>query len=425
MRQNNRFNSGGRSGGFGRGRVVRTFNDEAKFIKKAVAKKAVEEFAPEHNFVDFDIDARLKENILSRGFEKPTPIQDRSIPQLLEGRDLIGLANTGTGKTAAFLIPLLNKVLKNRQEKVLIIAPTRELAEQINAEFLAFSKGLRIFSVTAVGGMNIRPQIMSLKHGVNFVIGTPGRLTDLVNRKYLRLDGFTNVVLDEADRMLDMGFVPDIRGLFAKLPTERQTVFFSATFPREVESLTSEFLKDPIRIEAKTGDTAENVDQDVVRFDRHEEKMDILHNLLLGEDFKKVLIFGETKHGVENVSLELSDRGFKAMSIHGDKSQRERRVALRLFKEERIKILVATDVAARGIDVPDVSHVINFDLPHTYEDYIHRIGRTGRASRMGKALTFVKKRSEPSGSSYSGRSERGGFRKPSGSSAPRRRYRTS
>ena len=417
MTYNNRFRSDSRrSGGFGRGRTIKSFSDESKFIKKA-SGKTVEEFVPTHNFADFKIEARLKENILARGFERPTPIQDRSIPELLEGKDLIGLANTGTGKTAAFLVPLLNKVIKDRKEKVLIIAPTRELAEQINGEFLAFSKGLRIFSVAATGGTNIRPQIASLRQGVSFVIGTPGRLTDLVNRKHLKLGDFTNVVLDEADRMLDMGFVADIRDLFAKLPKERQTIFFSATFSGEVESLISEFLNNPIRIEAKTGDTAENVDQDVVRFDRYEEKMEILHNLLLGEEFKKVLIFGETKSGVENIYLELSARGFKAMSIHGDKSQRERRVALRLFKEERVKILVATDVAARGIDVPDVSHVINYDLPHTYEDYVHRIGRTGRASHKGAALTFVKKRSE------FGSAPREGFKKPSRSFAPRRRSR--
>ncbi len=417
MYNNNRFRSGsGRSGGFGRGRNIKSFSDESKFIKKA-SEKVVEEFIPKHDFADFNIELRLKENILARGFERPTPIQDLSIPELLEGKDLIGLANTGTGKTAAFLVPLLNKVMKNKNEKVLIVAPTRELAEQINTEFLAFSKGLRIFSVAATGGTNIRPQITSLRQGVNFVIGTPGRLTDLVNRKYLKLDGFTNVVLDEADRMLDMGFVADIRGLFAKLPKERQTIFFSATFSGEVESLISEFLNDPIRIEAKTGDTAENVEQDVVRFDRYEEKMEILHNLLLGEDFKKVLIFGETKHGVEDIYLNLSERGFKAMSIHGDKSQRERRVALRLFKEERVKILVATDVAARGIDVPEVSHVINYDLPHTYEDYIHRIGRTGRASQKGKALTFVKKKVEYADS------PRGDSGRSSRSFAPRRRYR--
>jgi len=346
----------------------------------------------EHQFADFEVGHRLKENIAAKGYVTPTPIQDRAIPELLAGNDLIGIANTGTGKTAAFLIPFIEKTVKNHKEKTLIIAPTRELAEQINLELKDFSKGFPIYSTLAVGGINIRPQINSLRRGSSFVIGTPGRLTDLAKRKCLNMGEFSNVVLDEADRMFDMGFIADVRRIFSELPKERQTVLFSATFPKEVESLVSSFLENPVTVKTKTGDTADNIDQDVVRFNHREEKMDILHDLLIKTEFKKVLIFGETKRGVQGIHRDLAARGFKTASIHGDKTQNERRTALKLFKEEKINILVATDVAARGIDVPDVSHVINYDIPHTYEDYVHRIGRTGRAEHKGTALTFVKSR---------------------------------
>lgn len=376
------------------------FCDESKFIKKASPAKDVGEVKIEHCFADFEIDSRLKENISLKGYKKPTLIQDRAIPEILKGADLIGLANTGTGKTAAFLIPLIEKTIRDKKEKTLVIAPTRELAEQTNVELRDFSSGLSIYSTLAVGGMNIRPQINSLRRGSNFVIGTPGRLNDLIKRKYLRAQEFSNVVLDEADRMLDMGFIDDVRKIFSGIPEKRQTVFFSATFSKEVESLAAAFLKEPTLVKVKTGDTADNIDQDVVRFSCREEKMKILHDLLIKEEFKKVLIFGETKSGVQGIHQDLALRGFKAASIHGDKSQGERRIALRLFKEEKVNILVATDIAARGIDVPDVSHVINYDLPHTYSDYIHRIGRTGRAENKGTALTFVKARNS---SGYNGK----------------------
>ena len=383
------------------GRSDAGFCDESKFIKKASPAKDAGEAKIEHCFADFEIDSRLKGNISLKGYKKPTLIQDRAIPEILKGADLIGLANTGTGKTAAFLIPLIEKAIRDKKEKTLVIAPTRELAEQTNVELRDFSNGLSIYSTLAVGGMNIRPQINSLRRGSNFVIGTPGRLNDLIKRKYLRAQEFSNVVLDEADRMLDMGFIDDVRKIFSGIPEKRQTVFFSATFSKEVESLAAAFLKEPILVKVKTGDTADNIDQDVIRFSCREEKMKILHDLLIKEEFKKVLIFGETKSGVQGIHQDLALRGFKAASIHGDKSQGERRIALRLFKEEKVNILVATDIAARGIDVPDVSHVINYDLPHTYSDYIHRIGRTGRAEHKGTALTFVKARNS---SGFNGKS---------------------
>jgi superfamily II DNA/RNA helicase len=237
--------------------------------------------------------------------------------------------------------------------------------------------------------MGIHAQITGLRRPYNFIIGTPGRLKDLVDRKAIRLNEFRTIVLDEADRMLDMGFVNDMRYLMAGMAPNRQTLFFSATITSEVDRLIKEFLTNPEKISVKTGDTARNVEQDIVRIKKGEDKVDSLHQLLSQKEFSKVLIFGRTKHGVERLSKDLIKRGFKAESIHGDKNQNRRQNALRAFKENRSQILVATDVAARGLDIPNVTHVINFDVPATYEDYIHRIGRTGRANQTGIALTFV------------------------------------
>jgi len=343
---------------------------------------------PEHAFTDFKIEERLKENIVTKGYKTPTPIQDRAIPQVLLGRDVVGIANTGTGKTAAFLIPLINKVMKNPRESILIMVPTRELAIQIDEELKGFTRGLKIFSVVCVGGASMSYQIKNLRYQNNFIIGTPGRLKDLVEQKYLQLAEFKTVVLDEADRMLDMGFINDMRFMMSKMSKDRHTLFFSATMSREIEMLIKDFLKEPVSISVKTGDTAKNVDQDIVKLSG-KNKIDVLHGLLNGREFTKVLVFGRTKHGVEKLSQVLAQRGLKAESIHGNKNLSKRQRALTMFKDGHTQVLVATDVAARGLDISDVSHVINFDLPSTYEDYIHRIGRTGRGSKKGKALTFV------------------------------------
>ena len=361
----------------------------SKYVKKTVGNITKEEYVSKTNFSELDINPKLKNNILSKGYTKPTPIQDQTIPEILEGKDILGIANTGTGKTAAFLIPLIEKVLKNKFEKVLIMAPTRELALQINDELKELSKSLGIYSATCIGGASIRYQILLLNRNPNFVIGTPGRLKDLVNRKYLNLSKFKNIVLDEVDRMLDMGFINDIKHLVALLPSPRQSLFFSATISKEADSLIKGFLSSPVKISVKSGDTAENVEQDIVKVVDKSKKIDSLHDLLIKDEFKKVLIFGRTKRGVENLSRDLRERGFKVDSIHGDKSQSRREKVLGLFKANKIQSLVATDVAARGLDIADITHVINYDLPATYEDYVHRIGRTGRANKTGKALTFV------------------------------------
>lgn len=363
--------------------------DVNRFINKAQPRTETKAYEPQHHFSDFPIDERLKYTIAAKGFVAPTPIQDQSIPHVLAGKDVIGLANTGTGKTAAFLIPLINKVVRDPRERVLVMVPTRELALQIQDELFAFTKGLRVYSAFCIGGAPIGKQIGNLRRNPHFVIGTPGRLKDLIERKALNLGNFRTAVLDEADRMLDMGFIHDMKEILSLLPSPRQTLLFSATLSPAIEQLTRQFQNQPIKVSVKTGDTSANVDQDIVRYPHEESKLDMLHDILIQPDFQKVLIFGQTKHGVEKLAVALNERGFKAASIHGNKSQSARQIALKNFKRDEVNILVATDVAARGLDIPLVSHVINYDVPASYEDYVHRIGRTGRAGNVGKALTFV------------------------------------
>lgn len=340
-------------------------------------------------FSHFKFDPKLAANVFKKGYVSATPIQSESIPHLMRGSDIVGIANTGTGKTAAFLLPAINAMLHNPKAHAIVIAPTRELAVQIDAEFRAFASNLGLYSACVVGGAPIGRQISDLRRGARIVIGTPGRIKDLVERGNIKLGVCTIAVLDEADRMLDMGFINDMRFLIGRLPKERQTMFFSATLSPEIERLIGEFLKNPVRVSVKTGDTAATVEQDVVRVIDGKSKIETLHDLLSKDDFEKVLIFGRTKHGVEKLSRTLSTRGFKAESIHGNKSHSKRQKALGLFRDNHVNILVATDVAARGLDISGVSHVINYDLPATYEDYVHRIGRTGRAGSRGKALTFI------------------------------------
>jgi superfamily II DNA/RNA helicase len=370
----------------GNGRKIRL--DPAKFVNKAVLTEVNTPYIPVHTFADFAIDPILKKNIAKKGYITPTPIQDQAIDHILNGEDIVGIANTGTGKTGAFLLPLLQKILKNPKEKVLIVIPTRELAIQIDDELRSFAFGTRIYSVCCVGGANINRQIAGLNRNPNFVIGTPGRLKDLIQRQNIRLGAFNSVVLDEADRMFDMGFIQDIRFIMSGLPKVRHTLFFSATISREIDRMIGEFLNNQITISVKTRETAANVDQDVIKT-KGQDKVDLLHEMLIKPEFSKVLIFGRTKHGVEKLFRNLSARGFKASSIHGNKSQSQRQMALQQFKANRIQILVATDVAARGLDIPNVSHVINYEAPDSYDDYVHRIGRTGRADKKGQAYTFV------------------------------------
>ena len=393
--RNFRSRSGGGSWGRGRsrggnrggGNLKPKFFNPSMLIQKAVAPKQ-EEYVPKHVFTDFELDEKLKQNIQARGFQKPTPIQDQVIPLLLKKQDVIGMANTGTGKTVAFLLPLINKIYQDRKEKALIIAPTRELALQIDAEFKVFARQMQLYSVTCIGGVSAGGQIRELRRNPNFVIGTPGRLKDLDQRRILRFSDYSNIVLDEVDRMLDMGFLPEVKQIIARLPRQRQSLFFSATMSDKMRSLTQGFLNNPVSVSVHSGNTSVNVDQDVIKV-AGREKTELLHELLIKEEFKKVLIFGRTKHGIEKLMKKLRERGFRAASIHGNKSQNQRQRALADFKENRIKILLATDIASRGLHIDRVTHVINYDMPESYEDYVHRIGRTGRIDQKGVALTFV------------------------------------
>ncbi len=346
-------------------------------------------YVPEHKFEDFDLSIQIKRNILRKNYISPTPIQDKSIGVILSGNDIIGIANTGTGKTAAFLIPLVEKVLKNRDEKVLIVTPTRELAVQIYGELGDFAQALGIHAALCIGGAGVGRQIVELRKNPNFVIGTPGRIKDLAGQGYLDLSRFASVVLDEVDRMVDIGFIVDIKYLISLLPIKRQSLFFSATVSSKVREIIETFVKNPITISVKDKETVENIRQEIVKVTEKEQKVEILHNFLIKEDFRKVLIFGRTKRGVQKLADVLTKRGFKAGAIHGNKRQSHRQKTLDQFRRNQISILLATDVASRGLDIDDVSHVINFDMPASYDDYIHRIGRTGRANKIGSALTFV------------------------------------
>lgn len=364
--------------------------DHNLFINQPTESANLEEkHVIKHVFNDFKINPALKENIKNKGFVSPTPIQDQAIPEILKGRDVIGIANTGTGKTAAFLIPVINKINLNRREKVLVVAPTRELAMQIDEEFKEFSKGMRINSVLTIGGSGINRQIHELRRDHNIVIGTPGRMKDLIKSRSLNLSLFHTVILDEVDRMVDIGFINDVKYLISLMPEKRHSLFFSATVTEKVNEILLEFVKNPVKVSVKTTNTAETVEQDIIKITGDKTKVDVLHDLLISEGFDKVMVFGRTKWGVEKLAKQLIQRGFKAAAIHGNKTQGQRKRALHSFKNHEVNILLATDVASRGIDVEGVTHVINYDAPESYDDYVHRIGRTGRANKRGKALTFV------------------------------------
>lgn len=382
-------NAGGRGGNRrrnGRGEDI----DTSRFIKKASGMKQVVITLTHGSFAEFGLSAQVEKNLTDKGILVPSPIQDQAIPHVRAGRDLIGLANTGTGKTAAFLLPLIEKISADPlNQSALIIAPTRELALQIEQEFHNFARGMKLYSAICVGGMPAYSQIQTLRRNPHVVIGTPGRIQDLADRGFLNYKIYNNVVLDEVDQMLDMGFVDPITTILNALPTPRQSLFFSATMPDRIRVLTERFLTDPVTVEIQSGKTTDNVDQDVVRVNHPQEKFPTLLSLLKQPEMLKVLIFSETKRDVEKLKDNLRLEGINVNSIHGDKTQRERQRALNFFKDGTIQVLVATDVAARGIDVKDVTHVINYTVPQTHDDYVHRIGRTGRGNKKGIALTFV------------------------------------
>lgn len=363
--------------------------DTRLFVRPAIenAEQPVVEIT--HAFTDFKLADQILTNLTNKGYVTPTAIQDMALEPAIEGRDIIGLADTGTGKTAAFSLPIINKILQDPGQNALIIAPTRELAVQIRDEIRTFSERLPVYSCLVIGGSDIRRQMNDLQRQPHIIIGTPGRIKDLFDRRALKFTYVETVVLDEMDRMLDMGFVKDITEIMNLLPKQRQTLLFSATMDSKVESIAMQFLNNPLKISVKTAATAQNVEQNIIRASGKAQKLNVLTDLLRKEAFAKVLVFGRTKYGVEELSVSLINSGFSAGAIHGDKRQSQREQVLRNFKTNKINILIATDVAARGIDVKDITHVINFDQPATYDDYIHRVGRTGRAGKKGIALTFV------------------------------------
>jgi ATP-dependent RNA helicase RhlE len=362
----------------------------SKFIKAAKPVEA-EQYVPTNTFSDFNLHVLLKKNIDEKGYVTPSSIQDQAIPPALEGKDIVGIANTGTGKTAAFALPMLNIMLNDKSKRAIVIAPTRELAEQIEQECRSFAKASGLSGALLIGGAAMGPQLRDLRDQPNVVIGTPGRIKDHVERGSLNLSQFSIVVLDEVDRMLDMGFINDIRFILSETNDDRQCLFFSATLDPKIQQLIGSFLTNPVTISVRTSENSDNVHQDVVFYNHSSEKLDKLHDVLITAGVEKAIIFDETKRGVEKLGMELQSRGFKVDALHGDKSQGQRAKALRRFKSNEINFLVATDVAARGIDVVDITHVINYSTPNTYDDYTHRIGRAGRAGRVGYALTFVNK----------------------------------
>jgi len=391
------YNRGGNGGGRGPSRFSskkkrferKSTADVTKFVRKAtpVEDKALP--AIKHVFADFNFSKEVQANLVAKNYVAPTNIQDEAIPYVLAGRDVVGLANTGTGKTAAFLLPLIDKVWKDKNQNVLILAPTRELAMQIDKEFRGFSYGMHIYSAMCVGGMPIWKQINELSRKPNFIIGTPGRIKDLSEKGKINYSQINNIVLDEVDHMLDMGFVEPITDILNHLKPERQSLFFSATMPANIKKLINTFTKDPVTVEIASRSSISNIDQDVVKITDQTQKYDKLKDILIQPGFDKVLIFTETKRQVDKLFKDLLRDGFKAESIHGDKRQSQRRKAIDLFDKDKVNILIATDVAARGLDIKEITHVINYTIPNTHEDYTHRIGRTGRGNKTGNALTFI------------------------------------
>ena len=353
-------------------------------------------------FEDLSLSKSIQKAVYELGYLEPTPIQEQSIPPILQGRDLIGCAQTGTGKTAAFAIPIIHQLhrivgssKKIKQIRCLVVTPTRELAVQIGQNFDQYGKYTNLTTLTIFGGVSQVPQVDILKHGVDILIATPGRLLDLNKQGFIDLDNLHCLVLDEADQMLDMGFVNDVKKIVKLTPNNRQTLLFSATMPMAIRELSEMFLKDPVSVTVSpVSSTAEKVEQRVYFVDKT-EKRNLLHHLITKENLSDVLVFSRTKHGADNVVKALRKKGVAAEAIHGDKSQNARQRVLEAFKAKEVGVLVATDIAARGIDIDQLPFVINFDLPNIPETYVHRIGRTGRAGNGGIAISFCGKDEAP------------------------------
>ncbi len=346
------------------------------------------------HFKHLNLDPFILEAIEKKGYQNPSPIQLEAVPPILAGRDLLGIAQTGTGKTAAFAWPILTRLFQNKVNtrpknvRALVLSPTRELASQINENFRIYSAGMDLFCGVIFGGVGKKGQITMMSKGCDILIATPGRLLDLISEGFIKFDQLEAFVLDEADRMLDMGFIRDVEKIIAKLPKEKQTMLFSATMPKSIVSLANSILKSPTRVEVTPdSSTVEKIDQKIYMVDQS-NKLALLKNLLKDSDMTKALVFMRTKHGADRLVKELSKIGHTCAAIHGNKSQSARELALKTFKEGKIQVLVATDIAARGIDIDNVGHVINYNLPEDAESYVHRIGRTARAGKSGISISF-------------------------------------
>ncbi|GAB7087089.1 DEAD/DEAH box helicase [Marinifilum fragile] len=358
-------------------------------VKKA-SQTTVKPYVSERDYTQLNLHRILSKNIAQKGYKNPTEIQEKCIDPLISGKNLIGIAATGTGKTGAFLIPIVQQMLEGNNITGLVVVPTRELAQQVQDEFKSLTRGTDLTSACFIGGTSVSKDLSLAKRKISLIVGTPGRLNDLIDRNALKIGNTPILVLDEFDRMLDMGFIRDIQKIVSKMNSRKQTMLFSATMDSSQENLIKQIIKNPLRINVSSGTkSSDNVDQNIIRVGHDENKFDVLFNLVNKASFKKVILFAETKRTVDRLSKQLVKSGIKSDVIHGDKSQNYRSKAIKLFKSGKTKILVATDVAARGIDIKGVTHVINYQLPQTMDSYIHRIGRTGRAETTGIAYTFV------------------------------------
>ncbi|SDC52939.1 ATP-dependent RNA helicase RhlE [Algoriphagus faecimaris] len=364
---------------------------DANLLVKKAQPSGQEGFRSERPFSDLPLSNQLLKNLKAKGYETLTNIQEQAVLPLLDGRDLLGISNTGSGKTAAFLIPIIEKIKSSNEAKTaLIVTPTRELALQIEEEFKSLAKGLNLYSATFIGGTNINSDFKTLSRKLHVVVGTPGRLLDLTDRKLLHLNKFDTLVLDEFDRMLDMGFINDVKKIVRGMTKRSQTMLFSATLEPNQKAMIDSLLHNPVEVKVNSGvTTSENVDQEIIRLKSTEDKFLVLEGLFQNPDLEKVIIFTETKRLADRLSKKLNQAGINSGLIHGNKSQNFRNRTIEEFKKGLTRVLVATDVAARGIDVADVTHVINYQLPMSMDSYIHRIGRTGRAGKTGRAITFV------------------------------------
>lgn len=377
------------TGGAGRRGIVSSINPN-QLIKRAIREDEIG-FIPSQPFEMMPLHPAVLKTLHQKGYIYPTEIQEKTIEHVINGRDVLGIAKTGTGKTAAFLVPVIHRLLsEERLFQTLIVVPTRELAMQVEQEFNSIAKGMGYSAACFVGGKSISNDFKKVRRLNHVVVGTPGRLIDLMNRGALRLNWFSLLVLDEFDRMLDMGFIVDVNRIIGAMENREQTLLFSATLDPTQRKMIDELLRHPVEVNVNATDiSGDHIDQDIIRVGSTEDKFEILLTILRQKEFSKVLLFADTKRMVERMGVKLQRSGIRAEMIHGDKSQFMREKALGMFRNGHIQVLVATDVAARGLDISDVTHVINYQLPKDYESYVHRIGRTGRAGKAGKALTFV------------------------------------